>query len=571
MNALRRYAQYYATCARSHPSDGLWFLLEWPQIKCAARWVVEQADAEFTFEFLLSFRKYLEEHGLAKDLITWGHWGLHVAELSSDRRRAAEFLNMIGYGAVCVGNTALALHSYSSAWNMAQEIGDPRLQSSAAGGIANVHSQLTGKTDEAFAHYKAAYTLAKDAGDMRLQAVWLANSGALSATLLNAEAASNDLALALRLAQEVGDLWLVSLIVGNLGTMEIQRSQFSTIANGGSILDVPVLNPQVGGALETLTKLGDLPHKSVFLSNIAEAQMQRGDFASAVKLLEEAVEIARSKARPQDEVRCLYLLGGAHSAMAEHSTSDRYFTAALSLSRELANPYFEVGVLLSKGITYRTGKRYQMALEAFQSAVRLSREIGYIEGLRDSLAGESFAHGELKDITSAISCAQEALALAELTAPAFQQASLLTHLGLWYSDLNKPHEALDYFTRALVLYVEADSLGGQRLVLKQLGAVCRELGSFEAALGFDQRALDISERTNDPHSVAYTLKSLGKDLLALGKSTKAEDFLRRSLKVAMDNDFVDIALDARRHILLLSQDGVPGTGHRMGAAQAEGD
>ena len=133
---------------------------------------------------------------------------------------------------------------------------------------------------------------------------------------------------------------------------------------------------------------------------------------------------------------------------------------------------------------------------------------------------------------------QQALPLAKAVGDKWDQADILSNMGVVYSDTGQPQKALDYFQQALSL---AQVLGGKSLqaakweqanILSDIGNVYSDTGQPQKARDYNQQALHLAQAGGDKSQQAIALISIGQVYLDTGQPQKALDYFQQVLLLA---------------------------------------
>jgi len=121
-----------------------------------------------------------------------------------------------------------------------------------------------------------------------------------------------------------------------------------------------------------------------------------------------------------------------------------------------------------------------------------------------------------------LSCTQLGLTVACKTRDLLGQALMLNSLGLAHRDLGKFNEALDYYQRAIQIFVQIENQSGEALGRLGLGTTRRRLRHPEEALKQYKSALEIFRTAADRWGEVETSNNLGSALHELGRFDAAQ-------------------------------------------------
>ncbi len=249
-----------------------------------------------------------------------------------------------------------------------------------------------------------------------------------------------------------------------------------------------------------------------------------GRWAKALVVLEEGLS------RPESGRRnpMLLLRGRILSKRGEADEAERSFQEAAALARkegsdlELGRALYGLGIVKRKlGHLDEALGLMQEALEFFSGDVARSErgrafmEMGVIE-LQKERPEE--AVGWFLDSAS------------HLAASRVDSAYLHNNLGIAYSKLARPEEALDAFEMSIKLAEEAGMVRAEGYALSNASDLYAERGQVDVALGYCDRSLQIFTRLQDPVMVSACYANQAKAERSRGNLVAAEALYSDSLR-----------------------------------------
>jgi predicted ATPase/DNA-binding SARP family transcriptional activator len=149
-----------------------------------------------------------------------------------------------------------------------------------------------------------------------------------------------------------------------------------------------------------------------------------------------------------------------------------------------------------------------------------------------NLAAMLYRQGNLE---RARELAQQSLRMVEgLDAPTISRGFATNLLGVIALDAAQFAEALDYFERARVLYLQETQPGRAAGVLHNLGMVAQRQGQLAAAANYLQERVVIAREIGDRPGLALALNSLGEIEMERGHYSRTESMARESLAIASE-------------------------------------
>jgi tetratricopeptide (TPR) repeat protein len=205
------------------------------------------------------------------------------------------------------------------------------------------------------------------------------------------------------------------------------------------------------------------------------------------------------------------------------------------LSHPKATKSNEVAAHILIGNCYYSLSMITKAKSHYIEALNLS---GKVNDKDESLRGKSTALGNIGLIYSDLGKPDEALkyhqdALAIDRKIGYEQgiANQLGNIGLIYSSLGKPDEALKYLKDALAIHRKIGYEQDIASALGNIGLIYIDLGKPDEALKYHQDALAIDRKIGYEQGIANQLGNIGLIYIDLGKPDEALKYLKESLEI----------------------------------------
>lgn len=109
------------------------------------------------------------------------------------------------------------------------------------------------------------------------------------------------------------------------------------------------------------------------------------DFAEAMRLLDEALEVAQRHGWPREQARAMWMLGTRMRGEGDQVRAAQVLTQGLALARAAGDRYFCSQILLKLGLRALDRADYEPARVLLEESVALARELGAEVGIADSL------------------------------------------------------------------------------------------------------------------------------------------------------------------------------------------
>lgn len=271
--------------------------------------------------------------------------------------------------------------------------------------LGRVYRDL-GKFEDASGHFTEAFGLAEAQGDLRSQSDALN----LQASVLSAQGdyqnAISNLERALGIAVLLDDPVQQANLRNNMGELlRLQGNYPDALENLKSAHDLYQDATGAGrGATTNLVALGNLYQdmglkadarafferarqagrddqdpliEAVALNNIANSELDNGDWDAALVLFQEALDIAREAGASQYEIDNLDGLGQVYIALGDHDQAAEVHKKALGIATRIGDREGELDALVNLGRDYLVVDRLADALESLASALGLAEQMKY--------------------------------------------------------------------------------------------------------------------------------------------------------------------------------------------------
>ncbi|WP_306463221.1 ATP-binding protein [Solihabitans fulvus] len=199
----------------------------------------------------------------------------------------------------------------------------------------------------------------------------------------------------------------------------------------------------------------------------------------------------------------------------------RTHEAALTATRRTGHRVGEATLLTGLGQLHYEADRYPLARELLDRALTVFDESGDEYGQAVALASIGATcreQGQLRESRDHLARAGAMFAALEEDAGLGYTGRLSGSVDL---ELGDYAAALTAFDQTLVCYRRLGSRRGEALTLRGIGLVHRAKGEHEAAVEFSRQALDILREIGDELMAAYTVQSLVKAQIRLGRGESA--------------------------------------------------
>ncbi len=256
----------------------------------------------------------------------------------------------------------------------------------------------------------------------------------------------------------------------------------------------------------------------------ARALDYAGRWAKALLVLERGLSQVEVGLR----IPMLLLRGRIHSKRGEADEAQAAFQEAVTLAKREGREMDLGRALYGLGIVERKVGRLDKALGLMRQALELF-ERGEAEAERGRARMEiGVIELQAERLKEAVRWFRDSTPL--LAASRVDSAYLYNNLGIVYSKLAKPQEALDAFEESLRLAEEAGMVRAEGYALSNASDLYTERGQVDRALDYCNRSLQIFERLEDPVMVSACKANQAKAERSRGNLEEAEALYHDSLR-----------------------------------------
>ena len=274
-----------------------------------------------------------------------------------------------------------------------------------------------------------------------------------------------------------------------------------------------------GRKIEALTKFQASTQEdngfALGYSKLADAYAALGRMGEAEKSSRQAVALA--DALPQTEK--YFVLASRARTVWDQQKAIEYYE---KLEAILPN---NDDVLLALAALHTEAGAYEKASSRFGKL--LEHDPKHIE----ALLGTARVRLESGKVDEALDFLNRALTLSIQRGNDEERANALSLLGSYYWILNKPQDAIRYFTDAVALYRKLDHTAGRAAALTLMAGVLAEAGRSEEALTNYREALDLARQIADKQRVAVVLNDLGAFFYARSRYDEALSHYKEALQL----------------------------------------
>lgn len=326
--------------------------------------------------------------------------------------------------------------------------------------------------------------------------------------------------------------------------------------------------------------------KAVTLAAMAVINKDRGEFDAAIEKLNAALTINNQIAFVKGQVNNYGNLGLVYMAMSKPDKAIEHYEKGLKLAEENKLLLNQSVILGNMGLTYRSLSDHAKAIACYERALQIDRQLENRNGVIRHLTNIAGAYRMKGDFVKALEFQFKALKLAEEAGDKNGQSAILSGIGTVYSQQSEYKRAESYYRRSLALAnelnnvygageqlnnigivymqegdsslekgnreyaknmfaialenysraydisLQARSLPGQATALGNMGVVYKQTGQYDKAIERELKAIEIYVAMGNKESESISKGNIGTFYTALKKYAVAEKYLKESLQIA---------------------------------------
>lgn len=227
-------------------------------------------------------------------------------------------------------------------------------------------------------------------------------------------------------------------------------------------------------------------------------------------------------------------IGVFYSKLGDFDQQMTYYQKTFRQVLDFHGRYSERGAdaFFNLGVAYGRRGQWNRAIAYFDTSLSISQQVDYPEGIASTYLNLSYAYQVKEDYMRAIDYQRRSL---KMTSRIEERARGLNNLGVLYSDLGRPEEALGYLHQALELRVKHFGSRHDDVFSTwfNIARVHFDAGNHETASDYIDRTIDglqtASRRNSGFLKIAYHYKAVM--LSELGRLPEAEAYARQALKL----------------------------------------
>jgi class 3 adenylate cyclase/tetratricopeptide (TPR) repeat protein len=270
--------------------------------------------------------------------------------------------------------------------------------------------------------------------------------------------------------------------------------------------------------------------RSAVLVLLGQTWVHLGDFAAANDRREEGLALARAAGNRQTEAAALTGLGEVAALRGDWEAAQRHLQQGLALAQECGDTAGQALATQQLARVSWLGAEYDQAVRWAQESQRLYQQTGDRQGLMAARNELAIVAVKRADFDKARGYFAENLALAREMGDRFRAAQALNNLGEVAREQGAYDEARAYYEQCQVIWEEIGGRAGLAMALGNLGMVCIAQGLDGAAWDYVRRSLREAMDMQDTPHVLAALGDIAHLKLRAGQPERAAELLGLALR-----------------------------------------
>jgi tetratricopeptide (TPR) repeat protein len=222
-------------------------------------------------------------------------------------------------------------------------------------------------------------------------------------------------------------------------------------------------------AMKVAEEIGDLRMVSANLGNLGVTQFTLGQFAQTIETFERAMSMWERMSDQNSECWGLSSIGASHFEMGEYGKAQDFIMRSIELSEKIDDQWKLCGALIYMSELARMAGRLAEAAEHYARTLSIAEKLESVDFAVDAEAGLAETSIATGDLPGAEKLAAHAVLKAKEGGLRVELANALRVHGLALSGLGEAREAERRFVEALEIHAGIENRVGKAKLLYALG------------------------------------------------------------------------------------------------------
>lgn len=286
-------------------------------------------------------------------------------------------------------------------------------------------------------------------------------------------------------------------------------------------------------ALELARKSNNRKTEVVLLLNLSYVCMSVGEYDSAMAHVQSVLQFSAVNDNRQSRIWALMRAGDILEKKGAFVEAANHYRQAVEHLRETDQSFVDMAGLLQKyGVTLIRSGQFQAGMNSMKHALEMARFHGLKQTEGICLGGLGCACKDLADYEHARDYLQQAIKIADLLGDKMNKGTWLGNLGSVFQKIGDHPKAIQLYISASEIAVEIGDLNSESAWIANIGISYKELGKYSQALESYERALALDRKIENQYGIGTVLSNKGNIYLEMGNPELARECFVEALRIA---------------------------------------
>ena len=279
--------------------------------------------------------------------------------------------------------------------------------------------------------------------------------------------------------------------------------------------------------------------KGTTLNNLSQIYGARGDYDTALRYLEQSLQIRRDIGDKAGEGTTLNNLSQIYKTRGDYDTALRYLEQSLAIYRDIGDKAGEGTTLNNLSQIYKARGDYDTALRYLEQSLQIQRDIGDKAGegtTLNNLSTTAYARG---DYDTALRYLEQSLQIQRDIGDKAGEGTTLNNLSQIYGARGDYDTALRYLEQSLQIQRDIGDKAGMIPTLHNMAQIAFQAEDTKRAMELWSEALSFALETKNAQGIFHVASTLG-TILARSGHDQAQQLLQMAVDVGKQASFPEV-------------------------------
>lgn len=259
-----------------------------------------------------------------------------------------------------------------------------------------------------------------------------------------------------------------------------------------------------------------------------------GDIPSALKLGNDAVEIAREVGPVKNLADALTQLGATYGDAGEYTVALELYDEALKIAEDNGLNFQLMTVHNNRAVALKYLGRIDEALTSYFKSLEIAGELNETNAKALAHLNLGALYGQMGDLDAAVEHTLTCKTLYEASGNKKGIADALNSLGSASYLKGDMDQAFLFLTESIEVMKEIGNVHGMSSCMNNISGILAAQGNMAESISWLQKALDLNRANNDPRATSLALGNLGIMYLHLKEYATSEAYADSALILAKE-------------------------------------